>query len=195
MSRSILPLAVLVALACGDSGSGPSNGLTDSEVQAILPSLVTPGLSLLGTVRTGNGPALVPVDIDLDRTFACPLGGGVHVAGGVSGDLPESGTGNLELDVLKDFDQCRFEAGGRTWTVTTGGPLQLTGDIGVEVGQASDVQTIELNGEIELTPDEGDAFTCDVDLDVSLTFSVREAVVSGDICDRSVGARFTWTVN
>lgn len=192
MLRTPLPLAIMLVAACDDTAPAPTTGLTDIEIRALVPLLVQPGLTMLGTMQPGGTTAQVPVSIEVNEVIPCPLGGAVTVSGSLSGEIPETGTGTLALELLKQFDGCRADVNGETITVTTEAPVNLTGDLRITVNQPAEVQTVALLGVIQVIPPQGAAETCDVDLDIALTMSTGLATVTGELCGRTVSETFFW---
>lgn len=192
MVRNPLPLAITLIAACDDSAPAPTTGLSDTQIRALVPLLVQPGLTMLETMQPGGTVAGVPVSIEVDQTIPCPLGGAVTVTGAITGEIPETGTGALGLELLNQFDSCRADVNGQTLTVTTDAPVNLTGDLRVTLHQPAEVQTVALLGVIQVTPAQGPEVTCDVSLDLALTLPTRLAQVTGEVCGRAVSETFSW---
>lgn len=192
MRRNPLPLAITLIVACDDSAPAPTTGLSDSQIRALVPLLVEPGLTMLRTMQPSGTVAGVPVSIEIDQTVPCPLGGAVTVTGAITGEIPETGAGMLGLELLNQFDGCRADVNGQTLMVTSEAPANLTGDLRVTVNQLAEVQTVALLGVIRVAPDQGAEVTCDVSFDLALTMSARLAQVTGEVCGRAVSETFSW---
>lgn len=104
--RFLTGLAALSTFAaCGESSTGPSDALSDAELELLAQSLFVLGFDAsfddVAVPAAASGPFAVPVPIEtsLDTTLPCPVSGNVRIEATISG-VVDSETGGASIDYV-----------------------------------------------------------------------------------------------
>ena len=199
MRRSlVLPplLCTLIALgACDQAATGPeASEITVAEASALAVGFDDIGMSILDGLSggalfsTSSSSSAEPraIDVQFNRTYACPKGGSVTIAGETKGTVDrEARSLNTMTTATKTQTNCAWEARSGT-TITVSGSAVLTASRKIENGKPSGIQTTTQKGSFTWTRSTGETGTCTVDLTSSFNPDTRTHTVSGTLCNRQI---------
>ena len=199
MRRSLLLptlFCTLIALgACDQAATGPEGlELTAAEASALAVGFDNVGLTIMDGFSSGalfsisSSSSAEPrvIDMQFNRTHACPKGGSVTITGETKGTVDrEARSLNTMTTATKTQTNCAWEARSGT-TITVSGSAALTASRKIENGRPSGIQTTTQTGSFSWTRSTGESGTCTVDLTSTFNPDTRTHTLSGTLCNRQI---------
>lgn len=157
MRRTVAGLVLLGLTACSSSGvgdpsaSGPSanqaNAFAEQFAGAFSHSMAGSGVSAslrpLAAAAAGSGAASVPINQQVTGVTNCTAGGRIEVSGNLTGNIDETGSGVLFLQVLETITDWRCIPP----YVINGDPyLSAAGSMSFQNGQLASPASISFGG-------------------------------------------------
>jgi hypothetical protein len=130
--------------------------------------------------------------VSINNVFGCPDGGSATVSGAVTGSIPESGSGQVQVNLEEELVGCAVEVGGRLVSLSTTAPipLLLTGTLAIVFHEPATFQTLSLAGTVVVDPELGSSQTCELDLTLTISTGIGTDQAKGTICDQAVDLIF-----
>ncbi len=185
----LLGAALIFAAGCDDDGSGPDDGLTETELNLVADQAANAVGGAMSAGFFGAAPlapsSADPFEFTRSHTRSCPAGGEVTAMVSVSGDVT-MGAGELTMDGSTTFTDCA--RGNEQRTVTMNGQLTQSGMVTFSQDQIDGTYTTtgEITWDIEPGEEGG---SCSVDLTVTFTntrMGGGSRSVTGTVCGREV---------
>ena len=184
--------ALTALAACDEPATGPDGAeLTAAEATALAVGFDNLGLSILdgftgGAMFSTSAAEPQNVDVQFNRTHACPKGGSFTIAGQTKGTADrETYSLNTTTTATKTQKDCTWEAREGT-TLTVSGSLALNATRKIENGKPVGVQATTQKGSFTWTRSTGETGTCTVDLTSTFNPDTRTHAVSGTLCNRQI---------
>jgi hypothetical protein len=198
--------SLLVAIAACDNSTGPSNVLSQSEVNQLasdMDAVSTVGAAEVGfgstfSLKAGGSSASVPAAViainnQFTVTHQCPRGGQVVIAGTVTGVAdPTARNLALEAAATRADTDCAFQTKNGTLTVNGNPNIAYDGRLNVFNAAFEGLQTQTLKGSFKWAR-VGGSGTCDVDIASAFDPSSHTVTVTGTFCGLAVNATRTRT--
>jgi len=197
-SRRTAAALVLFAGCQSDDVAGPQVGndaVSAAEAAAISDFLVSnafAGWSFDDAGGGGGGGASlrsgtpITIDVAVDVSNACPLGGSLDVAGSISGSIDDQTlTGSLSLDVATSATSCAFPYEETQFTLDTNPDLVLSGAFSFDQGQLVGESVFTYVGTVFWGTDDGRSGSCSYDVAVTRS-EAGTLVESGTVCGESI---------
>jgi hypothetical protein len=195
---------VLAVAACNDS-TGVS-GMTQADANQLaadMDAVSTLGATDFGQAASFNvvvdpsgasaavASAPFPINTQFTVTKACPRGGQVAIAGGVTGTGDRTAH-NLTLDAVatKTDTDCAFDTRNGVLTLNGNPNIAYTGHLNIVSGALSGLQTQTHKGSFRWARTGGSG-TCDVDVTSSFDPATHTVTVTGTFCGIAVNVTRT----
>ena len=166
----VVPVLALVAGCTGSSFSKDDSNAMMKQLAAISSTALDAAQPPLD--------APPPVALSIDQTVACQGSGHSTIAGDLSGDVDQNGTGSYSLDLMTTFSDCNIGNG----VVVSGAPyLSTTGMFTFDAGTLTGSH-VTYTGAFTANGD-----TCNIDFTVTLASQgPRVPLATGAICGNAV---------
>lgn len=195
MNRILASLILLAAIGCSSITGTGDDGFSQGEAEAIAEQFGTAFANGMGSVNPAAsagpawspavaGPALIPINVQVQHRTNCTAGGHIEVSGNLTGNIDDTGSGALFLQILETISDWRC-VGGR---VVNGDPyLSAAGTFTFLGGQQSGTASISFGGGFKWGTTAAES--CQLVL-TALFRPDHTGRMSGVVCGRSVNVEF-----
>ncbi len=193
MRRTLLFAFVVALSGCGlKNVTGTRNGMSSGEAGIIAKQMsqgFANGLSGVSPAPPssplqGPGPRPVAVNVSVDHTTTCTAGGSLHILGSMTGNIDNSGSGVLLLQVTETITDWKCDSN----LVINGDPdISVAGNMNFLSGAMSSAATFSFGGGIKWGTSASQS--CPISLTVLINTDMT-GEVSGTVCGNQVNESF-----
>lgn len=173
--------------ACGsdDGPSGPTNQLSEAEVEEVMQAAFEALTVAMGSSFRPMGPGMdrIASAIPIEATGECPLGGGVDVSGDINDNINDEGTGKMEMNMTVSWLDCVVQTSKRK--LTLGGGYDVDAEFNYDQWEVVGDARFEIDGSFTWKGP-GANGTCPFKALYLYDESAQKITVSGNTCGRTI---------